>query len=115
MRTTLSISAPITRLSPLVYSRCSRLLFEWNSQFSTRGGGVGNSDLKLALGKRFAIRSCASITAKPSSELRRKRADSEPDERLRALRQLFSKPGVGIDAYVIPSQDAHQVFLNSFL
>lgn len=30
------------------------------------------------------------------------------DEKLSALRQQFSKPGVGIDAYIIPSQDAHQ-------
>lgn len=33
---------------------------------------------------------------------------SEPDEKLQALRELFSKPGIGIDAYIIPSQDAHQ-------
>ncbi|PON76408.1 Creatinase [Parasponia andersonii] len=54
------------------------------------------------------VRSCSSISAKSSSELRKKRPTSEPDEKLRALRQLFSKPGIGIDAYIIPSQDAHQ-------
>uniref|UniRef100_A0A2P2KSP7 Uncharacterized protein MANES_09G167500 n=1 Tax=Rhizophora mucronata TaxID=61149 RepID=A0A2P2KSP7_RHIMU len=55
------------------------------------------------------IRSCSSITAKPSSELRRNRTiSSEPDEKLRALRELFTKPEIGIDAYIIPSQDAHQ-------
>ncbi|KAM1802148.1 hypothetical protein ACFX11_033653 [Malus domestica] len=55
------------------------------------------------------IRNCTSISAKPSSELRNKRSSSDSsDEKLRALRQLFSKPGVGIDAYIIPSQDAHQ-------
>ncbi|CAM8928443.1 unnamed protein product [Rhodiola kirilowii] len=102
MSTTFSLSAPITRLSPQIYSRCSLLLFV-SSAFSTR---VGSGSLPL--GKRFAVRSCASITAKPSSELRRKRTSSEPDEKLRALRELFAKPGVGIDAYVIPSQDAHQ-------
>ncbi|PRQ42195.1 putative hydrolase [Rosa chinensis] len=53
----------------------------------------------------FTIRS---ISAKPSSELRPKRPNSDSDSKLRALRDLFSKPGVGIDAYIIPSQDAHQ-------
>ncbi|KAJ6828090.1 putative Xaa-Pro aminopeptidase P [Iris pallida] len=52
------------------------------------------------------------ITARPSSELRRMgnsaAAVSAQDEKLRALRELFSRPGVGIDAYIIPSQDAHQ-------
>ncbi|KAL5732020.1 Xaa-Pro aminopeptidase [Ranunculus cassubicifolius] len=32
----------------------------------------------------------------------------KPDDKLRAIRELFSKPGIGIDAYIIPSQDAHQ-------
>ncbi|XP_030504788.1 aminopeptidase P2 [Cannabis sativa] len=54
----------------------------------------------------LTVRNCSSISAKPSSELRKKRANSEPDEKLRALRQLFSKSG--IDAYIVPSQDAHQ-------
>ncbi|PPR97346.1 hypothetical protein GOBAR_AA23319 [Gossypium barbadense] len=50
-----------------------------------------------------------SVTAKPSWELRRNRAAvQEPDEKVDALRQLFTKPGIGIDAYIIPSQDAHQ-------
>ncbi|XP_050221362.1 aminopeptidase P2 [Mercurialis annua] len=55
------------------------------------------------------IRNCSSITAKPSSQIRKNHTfKSEPDEKLRALRELFSKPGIGIDAYIIPSQDAHQ-------
>ncbi|OVA12581.1 Creatinase [Macleaya cordata] len=54
------------------------------------------------------VRSCNSISAKPSSQIRRKPIDSKPDEKLLALRGLFSKPGIGIDAYIIPSQDAHQ-------
>ncbi|KAL5783684.1 hypothetical protein ACOSP7_008713 [Xanthoceras sorbifolium] len=55
------------------------------------------------------IRNCASsVTAKPSSEFRRNRTQPEPDEKLRAIRELFSKPGVNIDAYIVPSQDAHQ-------
>ncbi|KAK5786433.1 aminopeptidase P2 [Gossypium arboreum] len=59
----------------------------------------------------FSIRCCGSgsVTAKPSWELRRNRAAvQEPDEKVDALRQLFTKPGIGIDAYIIPSQDAHQ-------
>lgn len=58
----------------------------------------------------LTLRCCASgsITAKPSSEIRRKRSESGPDDKLRSLRELFSKPGIGIDAYIIPSQDAHQ-------
>ncbi|OMO99190.1 Creatinase [Corchorus olitorius] len=58
----------------------------------------------------LTLRCCSSgsITAKPFSELRRNRAAQEPDEKVVALRQLFSKPGIGIDAYIIPSQDAHQ-------
>ncbi|KAA8545117.1 hypothetical protein F0562_019994 [Nyssa sinensis] len=54
------------------------------------------------------VRNSSSITAKPSSELPKKRTDSEQDEKLGALRELFSRPGIGIDAYIIPSQDAHQ-------
>ncbi|EEF49835.1 xaa-pro aminopeptidase, putative [Ricinus communis] len=57
----------------------------------------------------FFIHNCSSITAKPSSQVRRSSTNkSEPDEKLSALRELFSKPGIGIDAYIIPSQDAHQ-------
>ncbi|XP_021282146.1 probable Xaa-Pro aminopeptidase P [Herrania umbratica] len=58
----------------------------------------------------LTLRCCSSgpITAKPSSELSRNRAVQEPDEKVLAIRQLFSKPGIGIDAYIIPSQDAHQ-------
>ncbi|KAM3752684.1 hypothetical protein ACB098_03G038000 [Castanea mollissima] len=59
--------------------------------------------------QNLAVRNCGSITAKPSSDIRRKnRAGSEPDEKLRRLRELFVKPGIDIDAYIVPSQDAHQ-------
>lgn len=57
------------------------------------------------------VKNCTSITAKPSSELNRKRSQSEPDEKLRTLRKLFTKPGINIDAYIVPSQDAHQVWI----
>uniref|UniRef100_A0A1D1XFI7 Putative Xaa-Pro aminopeptidase P n=1 Tax=Anthurium amnicola TaxID=1678845 RepID=A0A1D1XFI7_9ARAE len=50
------------------------------------------------------------ITARPSSELRRNPSSggNPDDEKLRALRELFSSPNLRIDAYIIPSQDAHQ-------
>ncbi|WVZ62377.1 hypothetical protein U9M48_012135 [Paspalum notatum var. saurae] len=60
------------------------------------------------------------VVALSSSELRRRRglssssgsgaADSATggDEKLRSLRRLFARPDVGIDAYIVPSQDAHQ-------
>lgn len=57
----------------------------------------------------LTIRNCTPITAKPSSEIKRHSTGSQPDEKLRKLRDLFSIPGVNIDAYIIPSQDAHQV------
>ncbi|XP_050274149.1 aminopeptidase P2 [Quercus robur] len=57
----------------------------------------------------LTVRNCGSITAKPSSDIRRRnRTGSEPDEKLRRLRELFVKPGIDIDAYIVPSQDAHQ-------
>ncbi|KAL4378489.1 hypothetical protein GQ457_02G039040 [Hibiscus cannabinus] len=60
----------------------------------------------------LTLRCCGSsggpVTAKPSWELRRNRDVQEPDEKVVALRGLFSKPGIGIDAYIVPSQDAHQ-------
>ncbi|XP_020212955.1 aminopeptidase P2 [Cajanus cajan] len=57
----------------------------------------------------LTIRNCtSSFKAKPSSEIRKFRNDPEPDPKLTALRHLFSKPGVQIDAYIVPSQDAHQ-------
>ncbi|PKA57435.1 Xaa-Pro aminopeptidase [Apostasia shenzhenica] len=49
------------------------------------------------------------ITARPSSELRRKSTGGigvSEDEKLKTFRELFS--GIGIDAYIIPSHDAHQ-------
>eukprot|EP00268_Persea_americana_P044428 TRINITY_DN4491_c1_g1_i2.p1 TRINITY_DN4491_c1_g1~~TRINITY_DN4491_c1_g1_i2.p1 ORF type:complete len:729 (-),score=141.42 TRINITY_DN4491_c1_g1_i2:471-2657(-) len=55
------------------------------------------------------VRCCGPVTARPSSEIRRAHGNSKPpDEKLRALRELFSRPGIGIDAYIIPSEDAHQ-------
>ncbi|CAJ1960860.1 unnamed protein product [Sphenostylis stenocarpa] len=59
----------------------------------------------------LTIRNCSnsSFKVKPSSQIRKPLAESQPDSKLTALRHLFSKPGVDIDAYVIPSQDAHQV------
>ncbi|PHT63186.1 hypothetical protein T459_32995 [Capsicum annuum] len=57
----------------------------------------------------FTVRSSSSITAKPSSEFQKKGSGGqEQDNKLRALREIFTRPGVNIDAYIIPSQDAHQ-------
>lgn len=59
------------------------------------------------------------VVARPSSELRMGRPGGSGtgvagDEKLRSLRELFARPDVAIDAYIIPSQDAHQVFLLDF-
>ncbi|XP_022010997.1 aminopeptidase P2 isoform X2 [Helianthus annuus] len=67
----------------------------------------------IHLNPNFVVRnsssSGSSITAKPSSEMRKNRSNGlEQDQKLTALRQLFRKPDINIDAYIIPSQDAHQ-------
>uniref|UniRef100_A0A0E0HLY3 Aminopeptidase P N-terminal domain-containing protein n=1 Tax=Oryza nivara TaxID=4536 RepID=A0A0E0HLY3_ORYNI len=54
--------------------------------------------------------------ALPSSELRKRRGGASSssaspggeDEKLRSLRRLLARPDVAIDAYIVPSQDAHQ-------
>ncbi|KAI7745417.1 hypothetical protein M8C21_016570 [Ambrosia artemisiifolia] len=64
----------------------------------------------------FVVRNCSStssgpspITAKPSSKIQKNKNNGlEHDQKLTALREVFGKPGVNIDAYIIPSQDAHQ-------
>ncbi|KAM0952039.1 putative xaa-Pro aminopeptidase [Dioscorea sansibarensis] len=71
---------------------------------------------RRVVGRRFrnlrsVFISCSAdrVVARPSSEFRGKNSAAGPeDEKLRALRTLFSRPGIGIDAYIIPSQDAHQ-------
>ncbi|XP_010464060.1 PREDICTED: probable Xaa-Pro aminopeptidase P isoform X2 [Camelina sativa] len=52
--------------------------------------------------------SSSSFTAKSSKEIRKTQTKVVVDEKLTSIRRLFSNPGVGIDAYIIPSQDAHQ-------
>ncbi|XP_010426246.1 PREDICTED: probable Xaa-Pro aminopeptidase P isoform X2 [Camelina sativa] len=52
--------------------------------------------------------SSSSFTAKSSKEIRKAQTKVVVDEKLTSIRRLFSDPGVGIDAYIIPSQDAHQ-------
>ncbi|KHG06386.1 putative Xaa-Pro aminopeptidase P [Gossypium arboreum] len=69
---------------------------------------IYNKSQKVPLFLTLRCCSSGSVTAKHSSELRRNRDVQEPDEKVVALRRLFSKPGIGIDAYIIPSQDAHQ-------
>lgn len=60
---------------------------------------------------RNSSSSSYSISAKPSSQIRKNKNGSglEQDQKLTALRDLFGKPGINIDAYIVPSQDAHQV------
>lgn len=51
------------------------------------------------------------VSARPSSELKKKNKDPDEeveDAKLQALRETFFRPAVGIDAYIIPSEDAHQ-------
>ncbi|KDP23512.1 hypothetical protein JCGZ_23345 [Jatropha curcas] len=102
----LAFSASLTQSSRSFYSRffCSSLSRSIFPKIDTRPKYYTNFT-KFPL----LIKNCSPITAKPSSQIRRSRTNkSEPDEKLLALRELFSKPGIGIDAYIIPSQDAHQ-------
>lgn len=107
----LSFSASLTQPSRALYSRflsssLSRSIFP---NFRNHPKFYRNFSKSPLL-----IKACSSITAKPSSQIRRNSTSkSEPDEKLRALRELFSKPGIGIDAYIIPSQDAHQVHISA--
>lgn len=59
----------------------------------------------------FIVRNSSSLTAKPSTDPQRNRggADVEQYQQPIALRELIKKAGVHIDAYIIPSQDAHQI------
>uniref|UniRef100_A0ACD5X7F9 Uncharacterized protein n=1 Tax=Avena sativa TaxID=4498 RepID=A0ACD5X7F9_AVESA len=75
--------------------------------------------LPLLLPRRFLRASASSggdgrAVALPSSELRKRRSSSSAtsapaeDDKLRSLRRLFARPDIAIDAYIVPSQDAHQ-------
>ena len=77
---------------------------------SANFGGQFTPSKARNLGRRGVTVRCSGspIKARPSSELRKSSAPSA-DGKLLALRELFSSPDVGIDAYIIPSQDAHQV------
>ena len=81
--------------------------------------------LPLLLPRRFLRASASASSASsggdgravalPSSELRKRRSSSSAtsppaeDDKLRSLRRLFARPDIAIDAYIVPSQDAHQV------
>ncbi|KAL6964795.1 Aminopeptidase P2 [Sarracenia purpurea var. burkii] len=110
-----SLSRTLYASAPIIVSRCSHLrprcfrLFSASVPILKKFKAIPSISIKSRGNLPvFAVRISSSITAKPSSELRKKRADSEQDAKLRALRDLFSKPGIGIDAYIVPSQDAHQ-------
>uniref|UniRef100_A0A6N2LXL6 Creatinase N-terminal domain-containing protein n=1 Tax=Salix viminalis TaxID=40686 RepID=A0A6N2LXL6_SALVM len=108
-----SISSPAV-MHPLSLSASSRFLSHkllipssFFSNFKTTHQGFHTNFTKVPT----FIRNCTSppVSAKPSSQIRWNRTKkSEPDKKLQALRELFSSPGIGIDAYIIPSQDAHQ-------
>ncbi|MFS7986651.1 putative hydrolase [Helianthus anomalus] len=65
--------------------------------------------VKILPNRSFIVRNCSSgsspITSKHEN---RSHSGFEHDQKLTALREIFRKPGVNIDAYIIPSQDAHQ-------
>ncbi|KAJ4954950.1 hypothetical protein NE237_011733 [Protea cynaroides] len=109
---TMSVYRP--KALPAVLSGSSKLPARCFHFLSRSAPLLGNFKTQQAIPRKSShgfllfVRSSGSITAKPSSEVRKKRGDLRPDEKLRALRDLFSRPGIGIDAYVIPSQDAHQ-------
>lgn len=53
-----------------------------------------------------------SVVAKPSSKRKAVKKEIPPDEKLVNLRKLFQTAGGGdngLDAYIVPSEDAHQV------
>ncbi|XP_027349794.1 aminopeptidase P2 isoform X2 [Abrus precatorius] len=87
-----ALVAPTLSILPLSLSRPNPIFFKFKSQRHIF----------------FPIRNCASFKVKPSSQIRKTRADFDAEPKLIALRHLFSEPGVNIDAYVIPSHDAHQ-------
>ncbi|XP_056168399.1 aminopeptidase P2-like isoform X3 [Syzygium oleosum] len=115
-----SLRSPAMRTSNPSRPLCFRLFALSLPLFpSSRSPPSGRLPRSTAVGgtppPRLCVRSCGSVTARPSSEVRKRRGGGrgggggpEPDEKLRALRELFSRPGIGIDAYVVPSQDAHQ-------
>jgi hypothetical protein len=52
-----------------------------------------------------------SVVAEPRSKRRAARKEFAPDQKLLGLRKLFDSvtPGQNLDAYIVPSEDAHQV------
>lgn len=79
-----------------------------------------NTILRYGSGHISIVRSLSSdttggtVSARPSSELKKKNKNPDgegEDVKLHALRETFLRPAVGIDAYIIPSEDAHQVSL----
>ncbi len=52
-----------------------------------------------------------SVVAEPRSKRRAAKKEFTPDQKLLGLRKLFDSvtPGQNLDAYIVPSEDAHQV------
>jgi hypothetical protein len=58
-----------------------------------------------------------SVVAQPSSKRKAVKKEIPSDEKLVTLRKLFKTAGSGdnsLDAYIIPSEDAHQVSYSIF-
>lgn len=108
MKTSILSLSPVLSCSSLLNSRRSGV-FTLSVPFLLKFKTYTASSTKSRASPLFIVRSCSSITAKPSSEFRKKASTTGPDEKLRALREIFLKPGIGIDAYIVPSEDAHQV------
>ncbi|CAL5089281.1 unnamed protein product [Urochloa decumbens] len=87
---------PAPALSPYSLRRCLPLIRALASSSGADGRFVALSSSELR--KRRGL-SSSSGPADPASA---------GDEKLRSLRGLFARPDVAIDAYIVPSQDAHQ-------
>ncbi|KAM3402240.1 hypothetical protein ACQJBY_006271 [Aegilops geniculata] len=89
-------TAPLLRRLCLLLPRRSLLASASTSSSRASSGGDGR------------------VVALSSSELRKRRGSTSStptpgeDDKLRSLRRLFARPDIAIDAYIVPSQDAHQ-------
>ncbi|TVU40093.1 hypothetical protein EJB05_13542 [Eragrostis curvula] len=86
------------RASPFFLRRRHPLLRLFASASDSSGDGRAVALSSAELRKRRGLSSSASAGD----------AASGGDEKLGSLRQLFSRPDIAIDAYIVPSQDAHQ-------
>lgn len=66
-------------------------------------------------GKTTAAAAGGGFLAQPSSKRKAAKKDFPPDEKLSDLRKAMESIGgdKGLDAYIVPSEDAHQVSVYS--